>query len=44
MGGIQQVFIFVFGIILSFYSEISFMIDAINNMYNIEYVDTSISI
>ena len=36
VGGIQQVFIIIIAFILSFYSEISFMIDAINNMYAIK--------
>ena len=42
VGGVQQVFLFMFGFILSYYSEISFMIDAINNMYAIETLDTSL--
>jgi len=33
VGGIQQVFVAVFAILISYYSEMSFMIDAINNMY-----------
>ena len=41
VGGIQQVFLVVFAFILSYYSEISFMTDAINHMYPIKSEDTS---
>jgi len=44
VGGIQQVFVVVFSIILSYYSEMSFMIDAINNMYSIRSSDASLTI
>ena len=35
VGGIQQVFIIFFAFVLSYYAEMSFMADAINNMYDI---------
>ena len=42
VGGIQQVFIAVFAILLSYYSEICFYINAIDDMYTIRTKDSSL--
>ena len=44
VGGIQPVFTGIFAIILSYYAEISFMIDAINHMHAIKSNDKSLII
>jgi len=39
VGGIQQVFVAIFALFISYYAEISFMVDAINNMFDIKTGD-----
>ena len=43
VGGIASTFMSLFGIIISYYAEISFMIVAINDMYVIKSEDASLS-